>query len=225
MQQTDDMASARLAELLCTRLCHDLTGPIGAVNNGAEFLKEEGGHMQGQAVDLIVSSAGEAVTRLQFYRRAYGRINDDGEASLTDHKLACEDFFRGTKIRLDWPDMHTDASGVSISRKMGRIILNLMIIVSSTLIRGGTVTVRVEAAQDAGFTEKHITLAAEGPSLKWEQELELALSRKIEVNALTPKTVQPYLTGRLLQEVDAALVWAAEEQRLTLTVTQKTDAA
>jgi histidine phosphotransferase ChpT len=48
----------KLAELLCTRLCHDLTGPIGAVSNGAEFLSDEGFELQGQAVELIVSSAG-----------------------------------------------------------------------------------------------------------------------------------------------------------------------
>ena len=71
----------RMAELLCTRLCHDLTGPIGAVSNGAEFLSEEGFNMQGQAVELITSSAFSAVTRLQFYRMAYGKVRDHGEAS------------------------------------------------------------------------------------------------------------------------------------------------
>ena len=58
---TDEL---RMAELLCTRLCHDLTGPIGAVNNGAEFLGDEGFSMQGQAVELIISSAFSAVVRL-----------------------------------------------------------------------------------------------------------------------------------------------------------------
>ena len=53
----------RLAEMLCTRLCHDLTGPIGAVNNGAEFLGDEGFDMQNEAVQLILSSAHEAVNR------------------------------------------------------------------------------------------------------------------------------------------------------------------
>jgi len=47
----------RLAEMLCTRLCHDLTGPIGAVNNGAEFLSEDGFDMQHEAMQLIFTSA------------------------------------------------------------------------------------------------------------------------------------------------------------------------
>src|SRR5437870_3911345 len=82
----------KLAELLCTRLCHDLTGPIGAVNNGAEFLSEEGFNLQSQAVELITSSAFSAVSRLQFYRMAYGRVKDSGEASLTDSQKLATDF-------------------------------------------------------------------------------------------------------------------------------------
>src|SRR5262249_54790037 len=108
----------RMAELLCTRLCHDLTGPIGAVNNGAEFLSEEGFNLQSQAVELIISSAFSAFTRLQFYRTAYGKVKEQGEASLADKQKLALDFFAGSKITLDWPDSHTDSSGVSISQKM-----------------------------------------------------------------------------------------------------------
>src|ERR1700743_3868637 len=111
----------QMAELLCTRLCHDLTGPIGAIANGAEFLSDEGFDLQGQAVELITSSATQAVSRLQFYRKAYGRINDDGEANLAEQKKIANDFFAGGKVTLDWPDMHTDALNVSVSYKMGRL--------------------------------------------------------------------------------------------------------
>src|ERR1700722_10587188 len=93
----------RMAELLCTRLCHDLTGPIGAVNNGAEFLSEEGFNLQSQAVELIISSAFSAVTRLQFYRMAYGKVRDHGEANLAEKQKLATDFFTDSKITLDWP--------------------------------------------------------------------------------------------------------------------------
>ena len=106
----------KLAEMLATRLCHDLTGPIGAVNNGAEFLDEEGFNMENEAVQLIVSSAHEAVNRLMFYRQAYGRVGDAGEACLADKKIIALDFFSGTKIKLDWPDSHTDAAGIPVSQ-------------------------------------------------------------------------------------------------------------
>src|ERR1700735_3589316 len=118
----------KLAELLCTRLCHDLTGPIGAIANGAEFLNgEDGAKMQDMAVELINTSAAQAVSRLQFYRRAYGRINDDGEANLDSLRKIVSDFFAGGKVIIDWPDTHTHASGVAISYKMGRLLINLLI--------------------------------------------------------------------------------------------------
>ena len=127
----------RMAELLCTRLCHDLTGPIGAVNNGAEFLAEEGFNMQNQAVDLIVSSAFSAVSRLQFYRMAYGNVKDGGEVSLSDKQKLATDFFSGSKTTVDWPDSAAEGSGVSVSVKMARLIFNLLIMASGALIRGG----------------------------------------------------------------------------------------
>ncbi len=133
----------QMAELLCTRLCHDLTGPIGAVHNGAEFLEEDGFNLQGQAMELIVSSAFSAVARLQFYRMAYGVMRDHGEASLSDKQKLVVDFFAGSKITLDWPDSHADAAGVSISLKMSRLIFNLIIVASGALIRGGTISIRI----------------------------------------------------------------------------------
>ena len=116
----------KLAEMIATRLCHDLTGPIGAVNNGAEFLDEEGFDMQNEAVQLILSSAHEAVNRLQFYRQAYGRVGEAGEASLAEKKKLTMDFFSGTKVKIDWPDTHTDAAGMAISQKMLQLWLKFL---------------------------------------------------------------------------------------------------
>ncbi len=207
----------RIAELLCTRLVHDITGPIGAVNNGAEFLKEEGSDMQDQAIQLIVSSAGEAVNRLQFYRKAYGRINDDGEASLADNKKIATDFFAGTKMTLDWPDTHTDAAGFSVSRKMARLILNLLVILSGNLIRGGTIAVRVERCEKAGY-DMEITLTATGSTVKFDKELEHALKGSVAVDDLSPKTVQPYLTRMLAEDIAAELQWHHNDTTCTMTI-------
>ncbi len=208
----------RMAELLCTRLCHDLTGPIGAVNNGAEFLSEEGFNMQNQAVDLIVSSAFSAVSRLQFYRMAYGRVKDHGEASLADKKKMTEDYFAGTKIVLDWPDEYTDAAGVSISLKMVRLIFNLMILASGALLRGGTVSVKI-APGEAG--EKRIEVRAFGPAVKWEAESSAILNTSVDAQEqMTPKNVQLYLTRRLGDELGVRLTIDAGTESLAFTAVQ-----
>ena len=210
----------RLAELLSTKLCHDLTGPIGAVGNGAEFLADEGFNMQGQAVELIVSSAASAVARLQFYRMAYGYVKDHGEASLLDKRKLVEDYFAGGKIELDWPEAHTDAAGVSLSLKMVRLIFNSIVIASHTLIRGGKLQVRLEQVQGVDNKEKIITLLAEGPSVKWDKEMSEAVLAPMQVNDLSPKNVQYYLTQCLAKELNAKLEVAAEPEKFTLIIRQ-----
>lgn len=207
----------RLAELIATRLCHDLTGPIGAVNNGAEFLGDEGFDMQNEAVQLILSSAHEAVNRLQFYRQAYGKTGDAGEACLSEKKQTALDFFSGTKVKLDWPDSHTDASGIAISQKMSRLMLNLMIIAGASLIRGGTLSVRVTEPTEG---EKHIDFVAEGETIKLDPDTLAILQGKGDDVALTPKSCQPFLTMRLAQELGATLQHEVHGGRLELNIVQ-----
>ncbi|MDE3016217.1 MAG: hypothetical protein KGI29_04765 [Pseudomonadota bacterium] len=207
----------RMAELLCTRLCHDLTGPIGAVNNGAEFLSEEGFNLQGQAVELITSSAFSAVTRLQFYRAAYGKMKDHGEANLSEKQKLAADFFSDTKVKLDWPDSHTEAAGVSISLKMTRLMYNLMIIAAGALIRGGSVGVRIGHAEGG---KKKITVIAEGPGLKWDAEMDKILAGGLTAADLNPKNVQMYLTKRFVDEIDATLTCRMDGEKMVMDLVQ-----
>lgn len=192
----------RLAELLCTRLCHDLTGPIGAVNNGAEFLSEEGFELQHQAVDLIVSSAQQAVTRLQFYRQAYGKVNDHGEASLTELRDLVQKFFKETRLELDWPDCYTDAAGVSTSRRMAQLILNMLVMAAATLPRGGVISVSVVAN---GELKSEVSISAKADTVRFDDESKAAFLLQSSIDAITPKTVQPYFTMRLAQQIGVRL--------------------
>lgn len=208
----------RLAEMLATRLCHDLTGPIGAVNNGAEFLDDEGFDMQNEAVQLILTSAHEAVNRLQFYRQAYGKVGDTGEACLAEKKKIAQDFFSATKVALDWPDSHTDASGISVSQKMSRLLLNLMIVGAAALIRGGTLAVRITEPAEG---EKHLALTATGETIKLDPDTVAILSGKGDDVALTPKNSQIFLTMKLAQECSATVAHSVENGALSIRVVQK----
>ncbi len=206
----------RMAEHLCTRLCHDLTGPIGAVNNGAEFLADQGFEMQPEAIELIATSARDAVNRLQFYRQAYGKLNEHGEASLQEKKQITAAYFQGTKVILDWPDEHTDAAGVPMSQKMARLILNMVIVASRTLIRGGLVSVRL-ATDEAG---KRIAMVkATGDSIKDDADVSRILLGD-RVVQLSPKTVQGYLTRGLADEMGVEVSVKLEEGSYLLTATR-----
>lgn len=206
-----------LAEMIATRLCHDLTGPIGAVNNGAEFLDEEGFDMQNEAVQLIVTSAHEAVNRLQFYRQAYGRVGESGEACLGDKKKLAADFFSSTRIKLDWPDSHTDAAGIPLSQKMSRLLLNMLVIGAASLIKGGTLSVRLTKS-DAG--DKMISVTASGEVLKLDTDM-VAILRGDDSVGLSPKTVQPYLTMKLAEEVSAEVTLEHSDVEMKIVALQR----
>ncbi|MFO0389491.1 MAG: histidine phosphotransferase family protein [Alphaproteobacteria bacterium] len=210
-------AELRMAEMLCTKLCHDLTGPIGAVNNGAEFLSEEGFNLQSQAVELIISSAFSAVTRLQFYRNAYGSVKENGEANLADKQKMAQDFFAGSKITLDWPDSHTDSAGVSISLKMSRLICNLLIVTSSALIRGGSIAVRIGQTDEG---RKQVIFTTAGPGLKWEKEVEDILCGEAASAEINPRNVQTHFTRKLADELGASVVVTIMDESFRLQVVQ-----
>jgi histidine phosphotransferase ChpT len=62
-----------LGALLCSRVCHDVISPVGAIVNGLEVLAEEKDEsMREFAHDLIRKSATQASARLQFARLAFG---------------------------------------------------------------------------------------------------------------------------------------------------------
>lgn len=212
------IAETKLAEMLCTRLCHDLTGPIGAVNNGAEFLEDEGFDMQNDAVQLIVSSAHEAVHRLMFYRQAYGRVSDSGEACLDEKKKLATDFFSGSKVKLDWPDSHTDASGISISQKMSRLILNVLVITAASMIKGGTLSVRLSTT-DLG--DKQISINGVGDIIKLDADMQAVLKSQADEKALSPKTAQAFLTMKIAEEVGAQIALEVHGDSIAIVATQR----
>lgn len=210
------VSEIKLAEMLCTRLCHDLTGPIGAVNNGAEFLAEEGFDMHSEAMQLVTSSAHEAVNRLMYYRQAYGRVNDHGEASLSEKKTLVLAFFAPTKITIDWPDSHTDASGISVSQKMARLLLNLLVVQAGALIKGGSIAIRVK--EDAQARE--FSIIGTGEVVKLDTETMQILSQQSSEEMLSPKTCQAFLTAKLAHELNAKIMLESSAQQFSMQVRQ-----
>ena len=67
------MKSHEFASLLCSRLCHDLLSPVGALNNGIELLADEHDpEMRARCLDLLGESARASANKLKFFRLAFG---------------------------------------------------------------------------------------------------------------------------------------------------------
>ena len=68
-----------LAALLCSRVCHDVISPVGAIVNGLEVLEDDQDEsMRTFALELIGKSARQASARLKFARIAFGAAGSAG---------------------------------------------------------------------------------------------------------------------------------------------------
>lgn len=172
----------RAMELLCSRLCHDLVGPVGAINNGVELL-DEGGDSGDEALDLIADSAETAAARLRLYRVALGAA---GGQSLSegDARAALEGWFRGGRVRLDW-------AAVAPSPPPGLLKLALLaaLLGEESLPRGGTVTVSGGAAG--------LSVRATGAGCALRPEMAPALAGQVAESDLGPRSVLSHVTPLL----------------------------
>ena len=108
-----------LLSLLCSKLCHDLVGPISAIGNGVEILEDEDdSEMRKQAIELLAHSAELAAIRLKFMRLTFGAAGGEGVAiSLAEARRTAADFLAGGRGELDWPA--TDDDGILGPDKSG----------------------------------------------------------------------------------------------------------
>ena len=109
-------------------------------------------------------------------------------------------------------------SGVALSQKMARLILNMLIISGSALIRGGTVSVRLS---ESAAGEKEIRISAKGETIKLDPELVAILKGQGDDAMLTPKTSQPLLAMTIVNEIGAQLAFEASADSLEMVCRQQ----
>jgi len=179
----------RLAELLCSRLCHDLAGAVGAVSAGAELLAEEGpaSPMAAEAVSLLADSAASMAARLKFLRLALGSSSSSAPSEARPLSLAyLEKGYPTGEWRLDWPADQPPPS----SPDQAKLLLNLICLAQDCLPRGGVIAVRPGDA---------VLVAARGAALAQSDSVQgLAAA---DLSALGPRSGQgayaAFLAARL----------------------------
>src|SRR5438309_3241729 len=128
-----------LAALLCSRVCHDLISPTGAIVNGLEVLDEKDSDQETRnfALDLIKKSARTASARLQFCRLAFGAAGSAGaQIDLSDAESMARGFIEDGKVKLGW-----SVPRALLPKNRVKLLLNMLVIATQTIPRGGTLTV------------------------------------------------------------------------------------
>lgn len=186
-----------LAALLCSKVCHDVISPVGAINNGLELL-EEGGADE-DAMNLIKQSARTASARLQFARIAFGAAGSAGvQIDTGDAHLVANQYMQGEKAEFSW-----EGPRVLMPKNKVKLILNMLLVANGAIPRGGNLSVKIEDPD----TNLKITLRAAGPMLR-----------------VPPKFLEMHSAGELSEPVDAHSIQAyytllmANESKMALNI-------
>lgn len=163
------MNATDLASLLCSRLCHDLMSPVGALNNGIELMVDETDPaMRDKCVELLTDSARATANKLKFFRLAFGAAGGFGaEVDTREAEAALEGVFGPERrIELSWV-----VSDNSLPKGAVKLLLNLALLAGDALVRGGRLHVGAERT-DSGI---EIAVRAEGPRILLDPELRRTL--------------------------------------------------
>jgi histidine phosphotransferase ChpT len=202
---------ARLLELICARLCHDLVGPVSAIGNGVELVTEFGEDMRGEALALIAQSASEAAQRLQFFRIAFGSAaGTDGRGiPVAEGRARALALPLGGRIGVDWP---TSTPGIELERGSLRLLLNLFMIAVDATAGNGVVRVQVSGDRNGDL----FTVIAEGAKAGLSEEVNRALGGQLTAGEATPRTAIAVYAGVLAVEAKVAIQMMVEAGRVRL---------
>ncbi len=176
----------RVAELLASRLCHDLVGPIGAVGNGLEILADDAG-MAEDAMKLTASSARQASTILQFFRLAYGMAGTRVGADYSQIRNLSAALLESSRTKLDWATVQAPEGAPD---GIAKVVLNMIALAHEALPRGGRLNVEIEAG--AGGVEARVTATGQDAHLRPESLA--GLQDDVNLEDMTPRGVQGYFT-------------------------------
>lgn len=194
----EEVSALELAALLCSRVCHDVISPVGAITNGLEVLADDDDpEMRAHAMDLITKSAAQASAKLQFARLAFGAAGSAGaELDLNDARAVAEGLMKSEKANLVW-----DAPHATMGKDFVKLLLNMILIGIAAIPRGGEVTLSVEGDLSTPTIRAH----SRGQAARIPEETAKFLGGRDPERFLDARAAQPYFTGLVARSLGLAI--------------------
>jgi len=182
-----------LASLLCSRLCHDLMSPVGALNNGIELLGDETDpEMREKCLELLGDSARATANKLKFFRLAFGAGGGFAEEIDTAEARATLEGLFGAegKVELGWV-----VESEKLPKGAIKLLLNLALLAGDALVRGG----RLDIGAERRNGEIELAVRAEGPRILLDPVLRETLATGGGEN-IEPRAAGAWLAHSLAAE-------------------------
>ena len=201
-----------LAALLCSRVCHDLISPVGAIVNGLEVLDDNPKPEDREfALDLIRKSAKTASARLQFCRLAFGAAGSAGaQIDIGDAQTMARGHLEDNKTKIAW-----NLPRLLLPKNRVKLLLNMLVIAQQTIPRGGTLT--VDPIGDGETMSFRVTAAGLNARLPQNIADLLNAGSAAAAAAVDAHAVQPYYTRLLAQACGLSVTLAAEGEAIIVT--------
>ncbi|WP_431470723.1 histidine phosphotransferase family protein [Sphingosinithalassobacter sp. LHW66-3] len=205
-----NISPTEFASLLCSRLCHDLLSPVGALNNGLELLADEHDpEMRARCLELLGESARASANKLKFFRLAFGAAGGFGETVDTrEAHAAIEGLFGDNhRVKVGWLIEHA-----TLPKQAIKVLLNLALIGGDALIRGGQLDIGAEVVDG----QVEIVVRADGPRIVLDPELRVALTGGSDEVPVTPRAAAAYLVHELVDQGGGDLQVSAPDAEVLL---------
>jgi histidine phosphotransferase ChpT len=199
-----------LAALLCSRVCHDLISPVGAIANGLEVMEEGKDEETSKfAMDLIKKSARTASAKLQFCRIAFGAAGSAGaQIDTGDAEKVTRGLMEDEKTKVAW-----NLPRVLLAKNRVKLLLNMMLLAAQTIPRGGQLTVDPVGAGDTiGFK-----VTSTGTNAKVTQSIPPLLAGGSAEHPIDAHAIQPFYTGLLAKNCGLSVAMAVEGEAVVIT--------
>ena len=202
--------SIDLASLLCSRLCHDLLSPVGAMSNGLELLvSERDPEMRKRCMERLEQSAKTSADKLKFFRLAFGGASGfNYSVPVAEPREVIDALVAGNdRISINWA-LRVE----TLPKPAVKVMLNLALIGIEALVRGGTLDIGVESRGGAS----EIVVRAAGPKIAFDPTIGQALDGSLPIADLSSRTAPAWMLNQLAAQQGGGLQFALTPEALVM---------
>ena len=174
----------KFIELLCSKLCHDLISPIGAISNGLEFLEQEDNDLNEEAMKLVKKSSRQAAKKLAYYRIALGTAGSEDFIQCNTVVDLIEKFSVEKNLAINWSGLEDNAQS-KFAKSSGKLLLNLALISFDSLPRGG----RVDITVSKNIETPDMMISINGEHCNLHKDVKTILENDIYDDLLTVRNI------------------------------------
>ena len=203
-------SSTELAALMCSRLCHDMLSPVGALSNGLELLADEQDpDMRARCIELLEQSAKISTDKLKFFRLAFGAAGGFGEAVPVEEAQSVVDALVSDSKRVTHKWAIAEAK---LPKPAVKVMLNLSHIALDALIRGGNLDIGAEL----NGKNVEIVVRASGDRIAFDEAIGRALEGNLAPGELSSRTAAAHMIAMLAEEMGGGLQYKKTDTSLLM---------